>query len=120
MREPSPRMRKVNSTLREILAEEIEKLNDPRLELVSVTSVNTAPNLRQATVYIDVLQREQEEAAIQSLRRASRRLQSAIGAQVRMKFTPTLDFRMDEGVIGGARIDALLREIEAGRGKEEE
>jgi ribosome-binding factor A len=112
-------MRKVNSTLREILAEEIEKLNDPRLELVSVTAVDTAPNLRQATVYIDVLQREQEEAAIQSLRRAARRLQSAIGSQVRMKFTPTLDFKMDQGVTGGARIDAILREIASTDGEEE-
>jgi ribosome-binding factor A len=113
-------MRKVNSTLREILAEEIEKLNDPSLELVSVTAVDTAPNLRQATVYIDVLQREQEEPAILSLRKASRRLQSAIGAQVRMKFTPMLEFRMDEGVIEGARIDALLREIGSGQREEEE
>lgn len=117
MRQPSPRMRKVNSTLREVLAEEIERLNDSRLELVSVTAVDTAPDLRHATVYIDVLQNE--EAALESLRRAARRLQSAIGAQVRMKFTPTLVFKMDEGVTGGTRIDALLREIAAGREEEE-
>lgn len=112
-------MRKVNSTLREILAEEIEKLNDPRLELVSVTAVDTAPNLRQATVYIDVLREEQAPEAIASLRRAARRLQSVIGAQVRMKFTPTLEFRMDEGIIGGAKIDALLRDIGTSQGEEE-
>ena len=119
MREPSPRMRKVNSTLREILAEEIERLNDPRLEMVSVTAVDTAPNLRQATVYIDVLQSDNEQPAIESLRRAARRLQSAIGSQVRMKYTPTLEFRMDQGVTGGARIDAILRQLVTGHGEEE-
>ncbi len=48
-------MRKVNSVLREVLADEIERLTDPRLELVSVTAVDTSPDLRRATVYISTL-----------------------------------------------------------------
>ena len=55
MRDASPRMLKVNSTLREVLAEEIERMSDSRLEMVSVTGVETSPNLRHAVVYIDVL-----------------------------------------------------------------
>lgn len=107
----SDRMLRVNSTLREVLAEEIERLSDARLELVSVTAVDTTPDLRQATVYIDVLGEESHEPALRALRGASKRLQAVIGAQVRMKYTPTLDFAIDPGVVGGERIEQILREL---------
>jgi ribosome-binding factor A len=104
-------MLKVNSTLREVIAEEVERLNDSRLEMVSITGVETSPNLRHALVYIDVLA-DDASAALTALRRASRRLQSAIAGQVRMKYTPTLEFAVDPGVSGGERIDAILRSLE--------
>jgi ribosome-binding factor A len=111
MRDPSPRILKVNSTLREVLAEEVERLNDSRLEMVSIIGVETSPNLRHATVYIDVLGSDDTSAALEALKRASHRLQSAIGRQVRMKYTPTLEFAVDPGVLGGERIDAILRSL---------
>ncbi|MGH8913135.1 MAG: 30S ribosome-binding factor RbfA [Acidimicrobiia bacterium] len=114
MRGSSPRMLKVNSTLREVIAEEVERLNDSRLELVSITGVETSPNLRQATVYIDVLGSTDPSAALDALGRAARRLQSAIAGQVRLKYTPTLEFAVDPGVVGGEKIDAILRDLEKG------
>ena len=107
----SERMLKVNSVLREVLAEEIERMNDERLEMVSVTGVDTAPNLRHATVYVDVLAVEAHQPALDALNRAAKRLQSAIARQVRLKYTPTLDFAMDPGVVGGERIDSILRSL---------
>jgi ribosome-binding factor A len=107
----SDRMLRVNSTLREVIAEEIERMSDSRLEMVSVTGVDTAPNLRTAVVYIDVLGRESEPEALAALRGAARRLQSAIGAQVRMKYTPALVFAVDPGITGGERIDEILRAL---------
>jgi len=107
----SDRMLRVNSILREVLAEEIERMSDSRLDMVSVTAVDTQPNLRHATVYIDVLGRDTQDQALAALRRASKRLQSAIGSEVRMKYTPTLEFAVDPGITGGERIDAILREL---------
>jgi len=107
----SERMLKVNSTLREVLADEIERLNDARLEMVSITSVDTAPNLRHAMVYIDVLGPESGDDAIEALERAAKRLQAAIGREVRMKYTPTLEFSIDPGISGGDRIDEILRSL---------
>jgi ribosome-binding factor A len=104
-------MLKVNSTLREVLAEEVERMNDDRLEMVSITAVQTSPNLRTATVFIDVLGVEAQDAALVALRKAAPRLQSAIGRQVRMKFTPTLEFIIDPGVVGGSRIETILRSL---------
>lgn len=109
------RMLRVNSILREVLAEEIERMSDSRLELVSVTAVETAPDLRHAMVYVDALGKESEEDALAALRGAAKRLQSVIGGQVRMKYTPTLEFAIDPGISGGERIDEILRGL-----KEEE
>jgi len=108
----SDRMLRVNSTLREVLADEIERMSDSRLELVSVTAVETAPNLRTATVFVDVLGEESQEAALHALRGAAKRLQAVIGSQVRMKYTPILDFEMDPGVTGGQRIEEILRDLQ--------
>lgn len=110
----SDRMRRVNSVLREVLAEEIERLSDRRLDMVSVTAVDTAPNLRQATVFIDVLGHSAGEEALAALRGAAKRLQAAIGRQVRIKYVPHLDFAIDPGIIAGERIDEILRDLSVG------
>ena len=102
-------MLKVNSTIREVLAEEIERMSDSRLEMVSVTAVDTSPNLRTAVVYIDVLGPDAQAPALEALDSAANRLQSAIGKQVRLKYTPTLEFELDSGVVAGERIDAILK-----------
>lgn len=107
----SDRMLRVNSTLREVLAEEIERMNDSRLEMVSVTAVDTAPNLRTATVYVDVLSDQAREPALHALRGAARRLQAVVGDQVRLKYTPALEFEVDPGISGGRRIEEVLRQL---------
>lgn len=106
----TPRMLKVNSILREVLAEEVEKLADSRLELVSVTGVDTAPNLRRAVVYVDVLTQDPAEV-IDALNHAAPRLQREIGRQVRIKYTPVLEFELDPGIVVGNKIDEILRSI---------
>ena len=111
MRDASPRMLKVNSTLREVLAEEVERMSDSRLEMVAITGVETSPNLRHAVVYIDVLGSDPSDA-LAALQKASHRLQSVIARQVRMKYTPVLEFAIDPGVTGGQRIDAILRSLQ--------
>lgn len=114
------RMLRVNSTLREVLAEEIERMSDTRLELVSVTAVDTTPDLRHAKVYVDVLGEDAQEDALVALRGAARRLQGVIGSQVRMKYTPTLEFEIDPGITGGERIEEILRELRENRDAEGE
>lgn len=115
----SPRMLKVNSVLKEVLADEIERMSDGRLEFVSVTGVNTAPDLRHAIVYVDVLGEGDREDALNALKGAARRLQSTIARQVRIKYTPTLEFELDRGVLEGERIDAILRSLQHARSEEE-
>lgn len=112
------RMRKVNSTIREVLADEIERLTDPRLELVSVTGVETSPDLRTAVVYVSTVDLDRGPDAVEALTGAANRLQEAVGHQVRMKYTPQLTFELDSGVVHGERIESILRELD--RESEEE
>lgn len=116
----SDRMLRVNAILREVLAEEVERLNDARLEFVSITGVDTAPNLRNAMVYFDVLDATAHEPALAALRGAYPRLQAAIAREVRIKYTPSLEFAIDPGVVSGERIEAILRELsQSGEGEDE-
>jgi len=108
----SERMPRVNSILHRVLAEEVERLTDTRLEMVTLTGVETAPDLRNAVVYVDVLALDDRRPALDALNRASRRLQAALGRQVRMKYTPALEFRIDPAVVSGTRIDQILKTLD--------
>ncbi|MCP3996587.1 MAG: 30S ribosome-binding factor RbfA [bacterium] len=105
-------MRKVNKLLREVIAEAAAELKDPRIGFLTITGVDTAPNLRTARVFYSVIgdddQREKTAAALQS---AAKRFQAEIGSQTRLKYTPVLEFRMDPAIDQGLRIDALLQHL---------
>jgi len=104
-----PRTLRVNELLRQIVAEEIERLADAdeRLRLLTVTSIDTSADLRGATVYLDGLGDEAAEA----LEERRSQLQRQLGKQVRMKRTPRLRFAADPAVAEGERIEAALRRL---------
>ena len=106
----TPRMRRVNEVIRQVLGEVIATgLKDPRIGFVTVTDVDTSPDLRTARVYVSVLGGESErEKALAGLRSSHGFLQGRIAAELRMKRTPTLTFHYDESVERGVRISRLL------------
>ena len=103
-------MRRVNEAVREVLSARIaEGLNDPRIGFVTLTSVETSPDLRHARVYVSVLGEESERAeTLAALGSAHGLLQKAIASELRMKRTPTLQFVFDESIDRGMRITELL------------
>jgi ribosome-binding factor A len=108
------RMRRVNEALREVLSARIAAgLKDPRIGFVTVTAVDTSPDLRHGRVYVSVLGTEDERAdSLEGLRSSAGYLQSVIGSELRMKRTPTLDFVHDDSIDHGFRISELLEEGE--------
>ena len=109
---PADRMRRVNEAVREVLSARIaEGLKDPRIGFVTVTSVETSPDLRHARVYVSVLGDEPDRArSLAGLASAHGLLQQAIARELRMKRTPTLQFVFDESIERGMRISELLDE----------
>ncbi len=108
----SDRMRRVNEAMKEVLSTHIAgDLRDPRIGFVTVTSVETSPDLRRARVYVSVLGDETDRArTLEGLESSHGLLQSAIAAELRMKRTPTLAFVYDESIERGMRIHELLEE----------
>src|SRR5215218_7793058 len=109
------RMRRVNEAVREVVSARIaEGLRDPRIGFVTVTSVDTSTDLRQARVYVSVLGSEEErDETLAGLQSAHGLFQQAVASELRMKRTPTLQFVFDESIDRGMRITKLLGDDEA-------
>jgi ribosome-binding factor A len=103
-----PRVARVNQVLREVVADEIERIDDERLGITTVTGVEVEPDLRHAIVW---LSSEPGDDAATALAEHRVRIQAAIGRQLRLKRTPGLDFRPDPGVLTGERVDSILRDM---------
>jgi ribosome-binding factor A len=111
---PKDRMRRVNEAVREVLGVAITNdLKDPRIGFVTVTSVDTSPDLRHAHVYVSVLGDErQRDDSLAGLASSHGYLQSRVASELRLKHTPQLDFRFDDSVDRGLRIERLLHDPE--------
>jgi ribosome-binding factor A len=120
-----PRTARLNQLVQEIVAEEIERIEDDRLGLFTVVAVDVEADLRHAVVYYSALDAAPgdtdaggdgaDEAAgdpvVEALAEHRSRLQSAIGSQARMKRTPELTFRPDTVVRQAQRIEEILQNV---------
>lgn len=110
-----PRTARLGALLREIVAEELEKIADQveagsgqgELGILTVTAVDAASDLGSATVYLASM----SEATAELLEVHRGRLQAAIARQVKLKRTPQLRFKADPAIASGLRIEQLLHEI---------
>ena len=104
------RMRRVDEAMRVVLSEAIAKdLKDPRVGFVTVTGVQTSPDLRQARVWVSVLgDGAARTDSLDALQAAHGFLQRRVAQALRLKRTPALTFDYDESVDRGMRITELL------------
>src|SRR5437867_51955 len=108
----SERMRRVNAAVRQVLAEAVPELKDPRIGLVTVTGVNTSADLRHAVVFVSVLGSERKRtASLRGLEAAHGVLQARLARELRMKRTPQLAFEYDPSVERGVRMTKLIDEL---------
>jgi ribosome-binding factor A len=106
-----PRRARLNELLREVVGEELLRIADERLELVSVTAIDVDNDLNRAIVYFDSLTGEAGDARVlEALGEHRRALQRAIGHQVHARKTPVLEFRPDDVIRSAERIERILRD----------
>ncbi len=106
------RMRRVNESVRQVLSEAIGQLKDPRIGFVTITGVDTSPDLRHARVYVSVLGAERKRVqTIDRLQAAHSLLQTQLARELRMKRTPQLAFEYDPSVERGVRMTKLIDEL---------
>ena len=110
-----PRVARLNEVVMECLAEEVERLSDPRLGFVTITGVEIASDLRTADVFYSVFRRgDTPDESAAALVSAGPHLRTHIGRSIRMKYSPELRFIEDESIASGERIEAILRDLQAG------
>jgi ribosome-binding factor A len=103
---------RVSEEFREILAEEIPRLKDPRIGFVTVVGVRVTPDLRRARFFYTTMGDDRaRRATAAALRSARGHLRKVIGHQVRMKVLPDLEFEEDESVETADRIEQLLQQV---------
>jgi ribosome-binding factor A len=111
-------LRKVDEALHHVVAEEVERLKDPGLGFVTITGVETSPDLHSARVYYSVLGDEaQHQETAAALLRAAPRIRAVVGRQVRMKFLPELHFTPDAAIERGMRMEEILRQLREEQGE---
>ena len=105
-------MRRVNESVRQVLAEALPELKDPRIGFVTVTGVETSPDLSYARVFVSVFGPEKtRRATLEGLAAAHGVLQSRLARELRMKRTPQLAFEYDRSVAEGVRMSKLIDEL---------
>lgn len=107
-------MRRVNESVRAVVAEGLGELKDPRIGMVTVTGVAVSPDLGEARIYVSVFGNEKKRnATLAGLDSARGVLQAKINRQLSLRRTPTLTFAYDDSVERGVRMTKLIDEVAA-------
>jgi ribosome-binding factor A len=108
----SGRMRRVNEALREVISQGLTELKDPRIGFVTVTGVQTSPDLRQATVFVSVLGSERKrERTLAGLESSRGLLQGRVNQELHLKRTPQLSFEYDRTIDRAAKLSKLIDDL---------
>ncbi|MEX2120370.1 MAG: 30S ribosome-binding factor RbfA [Pirellulales bacterium] len=110
---PSRRVQKAAQAVREVVSMAIlTDLNDPRVENVTVTSVEMTPDMRQAKVYVSIMGSEtKQRLVLAGLKSAAGYLQSKVASRIDTRYTPRLEFVLDQGVKKSIQIAEILGRV---------
>ena len=116
----SNRIGRINEEIQRELAELIRQLKDPRVQtMISITRVDTTPDLRYARVYISVLDEARSKDAMRGLRSASGWLRRELGARLQLRYTPELVLEEDDSLKYGAHMYDLLSKLNISKDDED-
>ena len=117
----SNRIGRINEEIQKELASLIRNLKDPRVQntMISITRVETTPDLRYAKVYVSVLEEAREKEAMKGLKSAGGWLRRELGQRLQLRYTPELVFELDDSLKYGAHMYDLLSRLSAQEKHEE-
>ena len=117
----SNRINRINEEIQKALAEMLRELKDPRVSgtMISITRVETTPDLRFAKVYVSFLEENKAKDALKGLWSASGYLRRELGSTLNLRYTPELQWAQDDSITYGARMLKLINSLDTGADKEE-
>ena len=110
----SNRIGRINEEIQKELASLLRNLKDPRVQntMISITHVETTPDLRYAKVYVSILQDDKAEGAIKGLKSAGGYLRRELGRILQLRYTPELVWALDDSITYGAKMLKLINSLE--------
>ena len=117
----SNRIGRINEEIQKELASLIRNLKDPRVQdtMISITHVETTPDLRYAKVYVSFLQEEKAADALKGLKSAGGYLRRELGRSLQLRYTPELVWALDDSITYGAKMLELINSLDTGSDKED-
>ena len=116
----SNRIGRINEEIQRELSDLIRSLKDPRVQtLLSITRVDTTPDLRYSKIYISVMDEEKQKDAMRGLKSAGGWLRRELGSSLQLRYTPELVFELDDSLKYGAHMYDLLSRLSAQEKREE-
>ena len=105
------RIGRINEEIQRELANLMRSLKDPRLQsgLLTITHVDTTPDLRYSRIYVSALDKSQEKEMLKGLKSAAGYLRRELGSALKLRYTPELQFVADDSIMQGAHILEMLR-----------
>ncbi len=116
----SNRIGRINEEIQKELSSFIRNLKDPRVQdtMISLTRVETTPDLRYAKVYASFLEDSKAKEALKGLKSASGYLRRELGRALNLRYTPELVWELDDSITYGAKMLELINSLD--KGKEEQ
>ena len=110
----SNRIGRINEEIQKELASAIRNLKDPRVAdtMISITHVETTPDLRYAKVYVSFLQEDRADGALKGLKSAGGYLRRELGRALQLRYTPELVWALDDSITYGAKMLKLINSLE--------
>ena len=108
----SNRIGRINEEIQRELAELIRNLKDPRVQtMISITRVDTTPDLRYSKIYVSVLEEARQKEAVKGLKSAGGWLRRELGSRLQLRYTPELIFELDTTIEYGVHIASLINQV---------
>ncbi len=110
----SNRINRINEEIQKVLSSAIRELKDPRISgtMISVTRVETTPDLRYTKVYVSFLQEEKAADAMKGLKSAGGWLRREVGQKLNLRYTPEIMWALDDSITYGAKLLELINSLE--------
>lgn len=118
---PSNRIMRINEEIQKSLADKLRTVKDPRVSgtMISVTRVETTPDLRYAKVYVSFLEEDKAADAMKGLKSAGGYLRRELGGDLNLRYTPELVWTLDDSITYGARLLNLINSLEVSHDDDE-
>ena len=117
----SNRINRINEEIQKELSSLIRNLKDPRIQntMISITRVETTPDLRYTKVYVSFLQEDRAADALKGLQSAAGYLRRELGSALNLRYTPQIMWALDDSITYGAKMLALINSLNTGNSEEE-